>query len=372
MNEETAKGNRDPALLAALAAAGLSFLVWPLFYLLGMEERPAAAPVGYETYFQQANWWPFPFFFLAIAMGLRLTWYPLMRAWAHLAESGVLLGRDGPPSDEALRQLRSALSGQRRWALWAALLTTLAVNVIDWLPLYGVYFGDASLAEQVAAACLRPNASTAWLFAQAGNAPLCQIPESAFTGARIEQPLWQAVYNVILMAQQFALIFFAALAVYQILLHTLLFGLFERLAVARRWSLHLLLNCRSPLNEFGLERWNFALNNFYWASSPIMLAVFLSRAATPPELHLPGQALLAFAVPAALMAPMVATILVRQARLPAAWRSLEPKGPVPAEDYRRQQLWPLDRNWSSKLGIVLAFALAALSIGFEINQLMAI
>jgi hypothetical protein len=32
----------------------------------------------------------------------------------------------------------------------------------------------------------------------------------------------------------------------------------------------------------------------------------------------------------------------------------------------------MDRNWSSKLGIVLAFALAALAIGFELTQLMRI
>ena len=121
-----------------------------------------------------------------------------------------------------------------------------------------------------------------------------------------------------------------------------------------------MLNCRSPLNEFGLEHWNYALNNFYWAVSPAMLAVFLSRASTPPDDYLPGQAMLGIAVPACLILPMVATIIARQARLPAAWATVSLDGPVAPEDYRRQQLWPLDRNWSSKLGILLAFALAAL------------
>jgi len=158
--------------------------------------------------------------------------------------------------------------------------------------------------------------------------------------------------------------------VLQILLHTAIFGLFERLAVARAHGLRLMLNCRSPLNEFGLEHWNHALNNFYWAISPALLGVFMSRAATPPEDYLPGQVMLGIAVPACLLAPMIATILVRQARLIEAWKTLQPQGPVEPEDYRRQQLWPLDRNWSSKLGIVLAFALAALSIGFEVNQLV--
>jgi hypothetical protein len=80
--------------------------------------------------------------------------------------------------------------------------------------------------------------------------------------------------------------------------------------------------------------------------------------------------MLGFAVPACLIVPMVATIIARQARLPIAWTTVQPDGPVAPEDYRRQQLWPLDRNWSSKLGILLAFALAALSIGFEVSQLV--
>ena len=140
--------------------------------------------------------------------------------------------------------------------------------------------------------------------------------------------------------------------------------------MARAEGLCLRLNCQSPLNEFGLEHWNHALNNFYWAASPVMLAVFLSRASAPPEDYLPGQNLLGIAVPACLIAPMIATIIARQARLPAAWTTIEPAGPVAAEDYRRQLLWPLDRNWSSKLGIVLAFALAALFLGVELTQLI--
>ena len=174
------------------------------------------------------------------------------------------------------------------------------------------------------------------------------------------------------MAQQFLIVLFATLAVIQLLLHTLLFAIFERLAVAREHDLYLMLNCKSPLNEFGLEHWNYALNNFYWAASPAMLAVFLSRASTAPEDYLPGQVLLGFAVPACLITPMVATIIARQARLPSAWRTVQPVGSVEPEDYRRQQLWPLDRNWSSKLDILLAFALAAMAIGFELSQLVRI
>lgn len=170
--------------------------------------------------------------------------------------------------------------------------------------------------------------------------------------------------------QQVLIVFFAALGFCQIVLHTLMFGLFERLAVARDRRLHIQLNCASPLNEFGLEHWNYALNNFYWAACPALIGVFFSRASTPAEEYLPGQVMLGFLVPTVLLAPMVLTIIVRQSRLPHTWSTIQPKGPVPPEDYRRQQLWPLDRNWTSKLGIVLAFGLAALVLGVEMSKLI--
>ena len=69
--------------------------------------------------------------------------------------------------------------------------------------------------------------------------------------------------------------FFAALLVLQVLCHTLIFLLFERLAFARESGARLALNCSSPVNEFGLEHWNHALNSFYWATCPALLGVFL-------------------------------------------------------------------------------------------------
>ncbi len=365
----------DWAVVAALAAALLSFAVWGFVLIFGFDSPPAAAPGGYETYFRQQNWWPFPIFFLAGVPGLWFTWRPLLRAWAELKESGVLRARQGAVSEPSLERLLARI-GRWRWtAAGAALLLAIGVNAADWAPGFPIFFGDAPRHTQLEFACEQQNPSFKWLFEakEARGSLLCApggIRPAAEDEAHIEQPAIQLVYNLLLMAQQLLLVFFAALAVFQLMLHTFLFAVFERLEIARKEGLYLLLNARSPLNEFGLEHWNFALNNFYWSVSPAMLAVFLSRAATPPEDYLPGQVILGFAVPAALILPMVATILVRQARLPDCWRAIVTQGPAAAEDYRRQQLWPLDRNWSSKLGIVLAFALAALSIGFEVSQLM--
>lgn len=367
--------NKDPAVTLALAASLLSLLFWGFVLLFGFDQRPAEAPADYETYFQQGNWWPYPVFFLAVAPALWFTWVPLLRAWMELKDTGVLQGKSGALRQDSLDRLHDSLSRHRRIAVFAALLVTAFVNAIDWEPNYGVFFGDSPRHQQLRTACDFQSPSVKWLLeAEEKTAVLClnrsTTAAASQSAAHIPQPLPQMLFNLVLMAQQFLLVFLAALAVMQLLLHTWLFTRFERLKVAKQEGLSLRLNARSALNEFGLEHWNFALNNFYWSASPAMLAVFLSRAATNPEDYLPGQALLAFAVPACLIAPMVATILARQARLPDCWRELAAEGVDAAEDYRRQQLWPLDRNWSSKLGIVLAFALAALSIGFEVHYLM--
>jgi hypothetical protein len=310
-----------------------------------------------------------------VTPALWLTWRPLLRAWRQLAETGVLLGPDGRPDDATVQQVLRAVQGKRGSAILAAFAIALFVNLADMAPRYDVLLGTAGLDQQRRYACGSPSPSVKWIFtALPGDAARVCAFAAEDSGERpgIAPPPAQILFNAILLIQQFLIVFFVALAVMQVLLHTLLFAMFERLAVAREHGLVVLLNCESPFNEFGLEHWNYALNNFYWAASPALLGVFLSRASTPPEDYLPGQEMLGIAVPACLILPMIATIIARQARLPAAWRTVQPEGPVPPEDFRRQQLWPMDRNWSSKLGIVLAFALAALAIGFELTQLMRI
>lgn len=370
----------DRGVIAVLAAALLSFAVWILARQLGFDEPPGEPPGepprGYETYFQQINWWPHPFVFLGLAPVLWLTWEPMLRAWSQLAETGVLLKSGGEPDDTMVQQVLGAIREKRGSAFFTAFAIALAVNLADWAPRYEIFLGTATLDKQLDYACRHPSSIVKWIFVEDGmdSETACGIRTGQSTlgdeDPGIKPPLEQVAFNAMLMAQQFLIVLFAALAVTQLLLHTLLFAIFERLSIARAHGLTLMLNCRSPLNEFGLERWNYALNNFYWAASPALLGVFLSRASTPQEEYLVGQALLRIAVPVCLIIPMVATVLVRQARLPAAWTTIQRDGPVTPEDYRRQQLWPLDRNWSSKLGIILAFALAAMSIGVELSQLV--
>ena len=374
----------DPALTALGVVVLLSFIFWPLALLMGFNATPEHAPEGYRTYFESNNWWPFPFFFLALAPGLSLTWRPFLRAWARLAETGVLKGPSGKPDAAAVRAVQNAVK-RRRWiAFVAALVIALVINGLDFAPRAAIYIGGATFGEQLDFACDYPDPFVKWIFEerQQDTKILCVNRGKAEEqvqhrpNARVEHALGisappaQLLFVAIALLQQFLVVFFSALAVIQLLLHTLIFAGFERLRIAGRLGLRLELNCTSPLNEFGLEHWNYELNNFYWAVCPALLGVFLSRASVPMEDYLPGQVILGIAVPTVLLLPMIFTIIVRQARLPQAWSTLQPRGSVDAEDYLRQQLWPFDRNWTTKLGIILAFSLSAFALGVELSKLI--
>lgn len=380
---QTPERTGDSAMGLLWATVALSTAFWPVVVWLGFADPLSGIASGYTSYFQAGNWWPFPLFFLGLAPALWLSWTPLLRAWGSLAQTGVIIGtretQGGRPHPDAVIAVVKAIARRRIVAVAIALVVALAINAVDRAPLFDLYAGRMNLTEQQQAACERPDMFVKWILdAHDGPGFLCDAlpgllaePESGAAKAKgILAPTGQIAFAVVTALQQTAIVFFAGLALLQVLLHTVLFAVFERLGTARAHGLRLTLNARSPLNEFGMEHWNHALNNFYWAVSPALLGVFMSRLSTPPEDYLPGQVLLGFAVPGCLIAPMIVTIIVRQARLPAVWATLQPDGPVPPEDYRRQQLWPFDRNWTSKLGIVLAFALAALSIGFEIERLI--
>ena len=365
---------KDPLVRIALGAAALSFLLWAVYAGLGATERPEflAPQQPFETYFQKVNWWPFPFFFLAMVPVLYLTWGAFLSAWRDLARTEVIRTADGgAPSPETMERVIADISRTRLWVIPITILAVIVINILDTSGDVDIYFGDASGRDQIAYACEAPDFGAGWIFRAHLTEPFACDPGLAGIGARdrVEPGGGQVLMVILMLLQQGLIIALVALAFLQLLTHTLLFGFFERwIPTARREGLTLRMNILSPVREFGLERWNYALNNFYWASCPALLAVFASRLSTPPEIYRPGQEMLGWMVPALLLLPMVLTILARQSRLPDLWPRLEDA--EAADGYASQKLWPLDRNWASKLGIVLAFILAALALGHEMGMLL--
>jgi hypothetical protein len=70
---------------------------------------------------------------------------------------------------------------------------------------------------------------------------------------------------------------------------------------------------------FGLESWNQAWNNVYWVFSLVLLVPIASKRAQTVETPDLAQIVLQYDGPALIAAPMVATIIARQQRLPDLW-----------------------------------------------------
>ena len=178
------------------------------------------------------------------------------------------------------------------------------------------------------------------------------------------------LFNYAIYFQQFVAVVMAALALFQLALVCNLFWRLERAAWLNKDGLQMRLDPFSKLHEFGLESWNHAWNNVYWVFSLVLLVPIASKQAQSVEVPDLTQIVLQYAVPALIAAPMVATIIARQQRLPDLWpRIIEESDPNLVMLYHRQLLWPFDRNWASKLGIIVSFALLGYLLGKNVLSL---
>ncbi|VVS91457.1 hypothetical protein [Desulfoluna spongiiphila] len=127
----------------------------------------------------------------------------------------------------------------------------------------------------------------------------------------------------------------------------------------------------SSIREFGLERWNQTLNMIYWALSPALVIPIVSKASQGESgAGDTGQKMIQWLVPLLFLSPMLFTIIVRQKKVMKLWaiiRQEEDRDKV--EAYRKQLLWPLGRNWASKLGIIIAFSLLIFLVGDMLTEI---
>lgn len=102
--------------------------------------------------------------------------------------------------------------------------------------------------------------------------------------------------------------------------------------------------------------------------SAALLIPFMSRMSQPNIEYLDSsQLVLQLAIPTMAAIPMILTILSRQRRLQECWNYDSDKD---VESYLKQRLWPLDKNWSSKIGILLAFTLISIVFGINLKDLL--
>lgn len=321
-------------------AFGLSAYSIAVLLLAGILHL-ADGGVLFKGYLHKINWAPFFLFWFAVLPLVHATWEPFQRAWRESAKTGVLHSRrqEFVPGN-VLDALLASIQAKRLWLACAAGVLALGLNYLDVRSLLACY-GDRNQCDWS-----HLDFSVAWL-----------VLGDEF---RTEN----AVFVVLAYAQQLVLVFFAWLALLQLLFHSLLPAFVGRFRVARDKGLLVTLNHRSALHEFGMENWNYALNNAYWLISAGLIVALLSRYAQAPDVPIStGQLLIRCTVPFIVLGPMIATIVVRQRLLRDVWHRLDVNEPTEVQLFHAQMIWPLDRNWSSKLGLIVAFGLLSYLIG---------
>jgi len=304
-------------------------------------------PIGmggaqFVGYYQKLNWVLFPVFWFVIVPLAYATWGPFQRAWREAATTGVLhSGKAHNVTPMVVDELITEIERARPMLGYWSVLLALIANYADVHGLAACYI------DRAACAGTENDFSLVWFYL--GDASL-----KAANG----------LFVVLAYAQQLVLSFFAILALLQILFHSLLPIFIHRFKVSQREGLCATLNHRSALREFGMENWNYALNNAYWLISAGLIVPILSRYSQAGRATLDtGQLLLQCFVPVVVLGPMIATIIVRQLLLRGVWSRLDHAKPEDVELFHKQMIWPLDRNWSSKLGLIVAFALLSYLIG---------
>lgn len=395
---------------------------------------PAFAPGAYRSFFQVPAWFPFPLYFILAALVIWQSWDAFNRAWMTLPKTGVLRmssGREVDDDDEP-RIMDSIIANFTWWRRWVLIplafisgffsmyldsererATMLAsvfnIEELRFAEPSDPYVGiQTTFSGQVARACEGPDFQSRWLWEELAKYKIiaveaCRLERCtsvACTEKRVlssdsrskqyaervqniiklekkakrsdkylETPRGQIVTEALMHFESMIVISLGWLIFLQCVAHALFFWNFERLRSAKAAGVCLKLNCESKLGEFGLEHWNHALNNLYWYFSGALLIPYLSRISQANLNDLDAsQLVLQYAIPVLAATPMITTILARQNRLPECW---DPNiSDEYAKRYQSQHLWPLDKNWSSKLGIVLAFVLLSISFGISMTNLL--
>lgn len=377
----------------------------------------------FEGYLGKINWSLSPVWWLFLALLVHLSWTPFVAAWQDLHGKGMLLASDGKPaSAQQVNAFCSRLDRYRVGFVPIAFVLSYGITFFDTEPLRNIYDtcekGDINFVElagrleseskirnceevtnsilrELNRACglddLTPGSASTELQDNDPDGLKCEatkralkseleidfniaylVEDQTLDGSNIGpiEKEQNHSFNRAAYFQQIVIGALSALAFFQLMLLCFLFWRLEKSAWLNPEGLKLVLDPFSKLYEYGLESWNHALNNVYWVFSLALLVPLASRYSQSSEALDFGQMFLQLVIPGIIAMPMLATIIARQQRQRDLWpKILAEEDPDRVALYHRQLLWPLDRNWASKLGIIISFVLLSYLLGRNLLSL---
>lgn len=287
--------------------------------------------IEWKGFFAKPNWYLSIFFWIPVLLLAKLQTVGFKQQWCSLQKCGILAPSEGALPEDFHRS-------SFRWIILGGILFAI-LSVIDSFDTFIYYFNSY-------------------------NAPVREHDFCFFFIKDVVPKYNNLAFCILIYAQQTALAGVAGASYAGFLYHTVYFWYLGRRDSTITPRVSLKLNARD--GEFGLHSWNNHLNNIYWCYALVLLIPIISLQSQEGGKIDFGQKLLQLAVITFVASPMAMTILARSNILQRQLDDLEKSGPdETSEIYRKQLLWPLDKNWASKLGIVLV----TFELGFLFSQL---
>lgn len=304
---------------------------------------------NYTGYFQKLNWYPYVLFWWPVAAAVYMSWSPFVSAWKDLVDKGLLELASSEDQSWLWGKMQTRLYRWRLGAMWFALTLALLLCIAD------LYMRDVFSTWSENGCCSYTH-----------NRADCDYTIACSTEGA-EPPRHREVFTILAYVQQWAIATMGLLVIFQLLGNVIeVWRIKQGHVLLGGKTLRIRLDPFSPIQEFGFERWNHALNNFYWTVSPAMLVPLISEY-EQKGVETFGTIVLRTAGIVLLLAPMFLTIVARQQLLPEAWQQVQVcSDETKIELFHKQRLWPLTKDWSSKLGLIVAFFLLSALLGQKV------
>lgn len=358
----------------------------------------------YNGYYEKPNWFLFILYWVPAIYFYQTTWKQFEEAWNDLFSNGCIV----PSSDKRKEQSAefiAYISGHRKYILVASFILGTIVMYFDMKNIYDIYTSNPTQLYQI----VDKEKDTADVVSYYINKPidkpnrtidqisikdvydkigkntdgiyLSKVKDATWTEAWLFEPyvnnvvriskIKNCIYVIAAYLQQYIIVIAGFCSLFHIWAHLVYFVRFDELPVAKKYNLNLRLDPYSKIHEFGLERWNQSLNIIYWALSPVLLIPILSKSSqADPNTYDIGQIMIKWLVPLLFLSPMLFTLIARQTKSIILWETIRNEDDEDKIDrYHSQLLWPLDKNWASKLGILISFILLSYLIGDILKQL---
>jgi len=375
------------------ALMGYSSAILLLAVLLGL-----ATGDVYKGYLEKPNWFLFPLFWIPAVYLYGTTWSQFIASWKDLFGNGCIVNRDNGGVPTCWDAFVNQLNRYRRHILILSSVLAVVIMVLDTAELMTLYVDPPEHVYRLRVSTGDAETSTSWFLTkpEAGRGrqvkpiPLNELGTETGGEGKIDDASWteawlfkggeekgigrskgaNLMFVCLAYGQQYIIIVMALASLLHIWAHLAFFIGFDNMAFARRHRVLLKLDPYSSIREFGLERWNQALNMIYWALSPALVIPIVSKASqSETGAGDTGQKMIQWLVPLLFLSPMLFTIIARQKKVMKLWaiiRQEEDRDKV--EAYHKQLLWPLDKNWASKLGIIIAFSLLIFLVGDMLTE----